>query len=553
MKNRATSPILFFILLLANPALSQTIVTKKLDSVLAALSKSTDPGFAVAVVQQGEIKYSGGFGMADLAKQKKNTVNTPFNIASASKQFTAACIYLLEQQGKLKTSDKLSKYFHDFPAYADTITIAHLIHHQSGLRDFTTLLWLKDMKLNSAYADSDAYTILTHQKSLNFHPGDDYSYTNSGYFLLALIVKQVSGQDLQEYAAQHIFKPLKMNHTGFLRNHKAANKANGYIFNGKIFTVLNPSESTIGHSHVYSIAPDWQKWFLEMKDHKVLGDSVWKNMIHPGSTKDGKVTDYAGGLMLGDYKDKATIFHGGDLYGYHSKMTWFPKEELGIIVLINNDELTAESILGAVYHTMYQTKKQVAAVKPEVAAVQATIKIDTNRYTGTYRNNGNSELNFEVTVVGSKLNVNQLWNQVEYPITAVNDSLFYIDGNENITFTFQDAIAGKTSKLTISQNNKLSHYSRLMAKTQDPESIKTYLGRYYNDEIDAYYTVFWDAGNLKIKIGESEFKTVRTGEKENYNIIGNGMNFTFHKDKNGKIDGLDLVHIRVSGLHFVKS
>jgi CubicO group peptidase (beta-lactamase class C family) len=556
MKYHLIPYFLFIAFLLPKPALAQTIVPKELDLALSKVVKSTDPGFALSIVKHGQVKYAHAFGMADLAGHRKNNVATPFDIASASKQFTAVCIYLLEQQGKLKTSDKLSKYFPDFPAYADTITIAHLIHHQSGLRDYLTLLALRNMEENAAFNEADAYAKLSLQTKLNFQPGDQYSYSNSGYFLLSMIVKQVSGQDLQEFAETNIFKPLKMYHTAFSRSHKVADKANAYVFDGKAYNEFNPVESTIGHSHVYSPVNDWQNWFNEMNSHKLLGDALWAKMLNPANTNNGTVTEYAGGLVIGNYKDKMAIYHGGDLSGYHSKMIWFPQEDVGIIVLTNDEAVSADNIVDVVYSSMYKTAKATpparpVKTKPKVA--QPSTSIVANRYIGVYRDNGNPEQNFEVTTKDSNLMVTQLWNLVTYPIVADNDSLFHIAHAEGITFTFKDTTAGKASKMELSQNNKLSSYTRLKKPlTPDQGTINGYLGRYYSEEIDAYYTVFQNAGKLKIKMGEMELSLVRIGEKENYHIVGIDMSLLFLRNKEAKIDGMDVEHLRVKGLHLVK-
>lgn len=191
---------LISLIFLTSNVYSQAISKDRLDSVLSSFSKAEEPGFAISIVHKGETVYAKGFGLADIRTHRRNTIHTPFNIASASKQFTAACIYLLEQQGRLKTTDLLSKYFKALPAYADTITIARLIHHQSGLRDYSTLSWLRDMKTSSTDNDKDIYTILANQQSLNFKPGETHSYTNSGYYFLSRIVTLVSGQDLSEFA-----------------------------------------------------------------------------------------------------------------------------------------------------------------------------------------------------------------------------------------------------------------------------------------------------------------------------------------------------------------
>jgi CubicO group peptidase (beta-lactamase class C family) len=547
---------LFIAFLLPKPALAQTIVPKELDLALSKVVKSNDPGFALSIVKHGQVKYAHAFGMADLAGHRQNNVATPFDIASASKQFTAVCIYLLEQQGKLKTSDKLSKYFPDFPAYADTITIAHLIHHQSGLRDYLTLFALQNMKENAAFDDADAYAKLSRQKRLNFQPGAQYSYSNSGYFLLSMIVKQVSGQDLQEFAQANIFRPLKMYHTAFSHSHKVADKANAYVFDGESYSEFNPVESTIGHSHVYSPVTDWQRWFNEMNSHKLLGHALWAKMLNPASTSNGTVTEYAGGLLIGNYKDKMAIYHGGDLFGYHSRMIWFPQEDLGIIVLTNDEAVSADNVVDVVYSSIYKTAKTAAPARPvktKPKATQSSISIVPNRYIGIYRDNGNPEQNFEVTAKDSNLVVTQLWNLVTYPIVADNDSLFHIAGVDGITFNFKDTIAGKAGKMELSEKNKLSHYTRLKKPlTPDQATINGYLGRYYGEEIETYYTVFQDAGKLKIKMGEMELSLARIGEKENYHIVGIDMSLLFHRNKEAKIDGMDVEHIRIKGLHLVK-
>lgn len=555
MKNRAGFYFLPLLILFVSLVKGQSIHRQQLDSALATLVKTGEPGFSVAVVHRGKLAYTQSFGLADVKTNRKNSILTPFNIASMGKQFTAACIYLLEQKGQLNTNDKLSKYFPKLPPYAESITISHLIHHQNGLRDYITLIWLPDMDENTAYDDTEVYDMLSRQKALNFVPGSQFSYSNSGYYFLARIVKQVSGMDLQEFAGRYIFKPLRMTHTGYSRTHQIAGKANGYVLENDIFDDSNPKNSTIGQGNVYSVVTDFQKWFQEMKDHKVLGEAVWQKMLTPASTSGGEPTKYGGGLKIGNYNGKEAISHGGDISGYHSGMYYLPKEDLGVVVLGNNDNIHGPAVYNVIFNTLY---KQAQA--PPRETVKATpkiplsaVRLDSSRYVGHYTFDSDSTLNMEVNVKDSKIMMYQIWNEEEYPIEPYNDSLFYVKGVEGIIFGFHDIINGKANKMVIDQNNRLTSCTRTNKKLSiDKESVNELTGRFYSSEIDARYVLINDNGKLKVKIGSTEFKTSHSQGKETFNILGNGMKLVIHRNEHAIVDGFDLIHVRVNKLRFVK-
>ncbi|WP_157274178.1 serine hydrolase [Pedobacter sp. BAL39] len=552
MKSLLFYSLLLFSFFHPTSSKGQTIDPTKLNSALAALTKPDEPGFSVAIVQNSKVRYAQAFGMSDIVLKKRNTVGTPFNIASMSKQFTAACIYLLEREGKLATSDKLSKYFPDLPSYADSITITDLIHHQNGLRDYITLFWLRDMTEDSAYGPSSTYQILAKQKSLNFSPGTSFSYTNTGYYFLSEIVRKVSGQDLQVYAQQNIFNPLKMKHTSFSRTHAVKNKANGYYHNGEQFIIHNQLDSTIGQGNAYSIVADWKYWLQEMKNHKLLGAQVWRKMTSPASTIDEKPTGYGGGLLIHDFQGRSTIDHGGDLSAYHSKMTYFPKEDLGIVVFSNNSEIGGSMLTESIYNQLFKTKDSSATSK-NVSFVKDTIRnitLDTSRYTGFYRIKDSEAFTLEVKVAEHKLTVNQLWNASEYAIVPDNDSLFHIDGNKDIGFEFIHFKDGKSDEVIIHQNNQHTAAKRMTIIPSIATNIDAYLGVFYNPEIDAVYEVMNDKGSLKLKIAKSELRLSSTGQKDKYNIPENGMQVTFTRSGDDRIDGLKLNHIRVKDLLF---
>ena len=546
------SLLISFIFLTSN-ACSQSISKERLDSVLSSFSKADEPGFAISIVHKGKTVYANGFGLADVKTHRKNTIHTPFNIASASKQFTAACIYLLEQQGKLKTTDLLSKYFKGLPAYADTITIAHLIYHQNGLRDYDSLLWLRDMRIDHTDTDKDAYNILASQQSLNFKPGTSYSYTNSGYYFLARIVKLVSGQDLSAFASNHIFNPLGMKNTGFSRSHRVQGKANAYLKNGKDYAKFNPTSPIIGQSNVYSSADDWDKWFNEMRTHQLLGDKVWKNMTTPGINNDGTALVYAGGLEIKPFQEKQTISHGGDLPGYHSFMCYFTTDDLGIIILINNDDCSREDILHATYDVIYTKNNISSLIQKNLHKTAESTKTtgDITKYTGTYQLDTRPERKFELVNNNDALFVIQRWNGTKYSILPLKDSLFYLDGVD-ITFGFKDQQHHQFSKMGITQDGKLTWASRVNDSGISEQELNEASGSYYSREIDTHYFLKKNGIHLDLLIGSAHFKPVSLGTEGKFYVPGPGFTLTFRKNKSHQIDGFVLDHVRIKGLLFTK-
>jgi len=180
------------------------------DAIFSEWNNETTPGCGLGIIQDGKLIYGRGYGLANLEYGIPNSKESVFRIASTSKQFTAACIILLAEQGSISLEDKLSSFFPDFPSYADTITVQHLLNHTSGIRDYLQLSYLKGIGEDDYYQDSDIMSWLINQRELNFSPGEEHLYSNSGYWLLGQIVNKVSGMNMAQYAQQKIFQPLGM-------------------------------------------------------------------------------------------------------------------------------------------------------------------------------------------------------------------------------------------------------------------------------------------------------------------------------------------------------
>src|SRR6266481_2181907 len=257
------------------------------DEVFSDLTKPGSPGCALGVYRDGKIIYAKGYGLANVEENVAITPQSVFDIGSTSKQFTAASILLLEKQGKLSINDDIRKYVPELPEYGQKITILQLLNHTSGLRDYLTLMELAGTNVDSVTTDEDALTMIVRQKALNFAPGSDWLYSNTGFFLLAVIVKRVSGKTLREFAAENIFAPLEMSHTQYRDDHTslipnralaydAKEKGGGYKLDVSYF------EQT-GDGAVHTSVEDLLKWEENFYRGQIGGKEFLSEIQEPAS------------------------------------------------------------------------------------------------------------------------------------------------------------------------------------------------------------------------------------------------------------------------------
>ena len=313
--------------------------TAAVDEVFSDLTKAGSPGCALGVYRDGKIVYSKGYGLANLEENVPITPQSVFDIGSTSKQFTAASILLLEKQGKLSVNDDVRKYIPELPDYGQKITILHLLNHTSGLRDYLTLMELAGINTDSVTTDEDALKMIARQKALNFAPGSDWLYSNTGFFLLSVIVKRVSGKTLREFAAEDIFMPLEMTHTQFRDDHTSliANRAMAYDAKekgGGYSLDVSYFEQT-GDGAVHTSVEDLLKWDENFYSGQIGGKDFLSEIQEQGKLNSGKVLDYAKGLFIADYRGLHTVSHGGSWGGYRAELLRFPEQHFSVACLCN--------------------------------------------------------------------------------------------------------------------------------------------------------------------------------------------------------------------------
>ena len=276
-------------------------ITVKVNRLFAPWDKPDSPGCALAIIKDGRLIYKRGYGMANLELNVPITPQTVFYVGSCSKQFVAFCIALLAQQKKLSLDDDIRKYIPEMPDYGMPITINHLIHHTSGLRDYLSLEEIAGIPLGF-YHQQQALKLIARQRALNFRPGEEYLYSNSGYLLLAEIVARVSGQSLASFAQEKIFKPLGMKNSRFHDDYSKLikNRASGYFPDNEGKDKFKNFISTfdcVGSGGLYTSVEDLFLWDQNFYHHHLGGPDLTQMMEKPGRLNNGQKLHYGFGLI----------------------------------------------------------------------------------------------------------------------------------------------------------------------------------------------------------------------------------------------------------------
>ena len=323
-------------------AYPRTELTIQVDELFAEWDGETSPGAVVGIFMDGRIIYSKGYGVANLDYDIPITPQSVLRIGSISKQFVAMCIAILAEQGKLSFDDDIRTYLPEMPDYGNQVTIHHLLHHTSGIREYLALVNLIGKPEGSVfgYTTRELVELLSRQQKLNFEPGSQFSYTNSGYFLLAEIVTRVSGMKASAFAQENIFEPLSMTQTRFYDDPNAIirNQAFGYSpkrDGGYRLDILR--SDVIGDLGVITTVEDFLHWDNNFYENK-LGAGT-KNLITMmftrGRTSSGEDLSYALGLEFDSYRGLKTMGHGGSAVGYVAEFLQFPEQRFSVVILSN--------------------------------------------------------------------------------------------------------------------------------------------------------------------------------------------------------------------------
>ena len=312
----------------------------KVNQLFAGWNRSDSAGAALAVTKDGEVIYKHGYGMANLEYDIPITSATVFDIASVSKQFAGFAIATLSHEGRLSLDDDIRMYLSDVPDFGNTITIRHLLHHTSGLRDWVQSLVIAGVGMDDVISFKHILKMVRHQKALNFEPGEAFLYSNTGYNLLAEIVETVTGHSFREWTDTNIFKPLAMTNSHFHDVYEMILKNRAYSYhtveNDRFKEAVN-NTTALGSSSLYSTVEDLAKWSLNFDNTRIGEQTVIEQMHQCGVLNDGEQISYAFGLNIGKYRTLKTVGHSGSWRGFRSHLIRFPDQKFGVVILCNLD------------------------------------------------------------------------------------------------------------------------------------------------------------------------------------------------------------------------
>jgi len=567
MRARKFAVVLAVGLFLAGVCRSQTLapgVAKELDQVFAKWDKPDSPGCALGVYRDGRTVYKRGYGMEDLNENVKITPSTVFHVASMSKQFTAASIVLLAQQGKLSLDDDVRKYIPELPDFGQKITIRHLVHHTSGLRDQWNLLELAGWRYSKdLITDDDVMSVMTRQKELNFKPGERHVYCNTGYTLLGLIVKRVSGMSLREFTTKNIFEPLGMTHTFFRDDHARIIKhdAVGYEQEpGKSFEISITNFDTVGATSLHTTVEDLQLWDENFYHPKVGGEAFVQQMLQRGKLNNGEELDYAFGLVHGKYRGLPTVDHGGADAGYRSDLTRFPEQHFSASVLCNSAETDPSSLVRKVADVVLAKEIQAAEAKlpakelpAKTTAASITLTAEQLKpYAGLYWNRQDDAF-VKIAVKDGKLDVDSGGDE-PLVLKPFAESRFHIADKpwgDEVEIHFVQARGDQRWRLEQSfGGGKPSVFEAAEAATPTASELAQYVGAYVSEEIDPVYRIVVDGDKMSLERLKHKPDILRPAVRDVFS--GDIGTVRFVRDANGSVSGFVLNAGRIQNFHFSK-
>lgn len=313
---------------------------KSIDSLFSKYT-SSKPGGQLAISKHGKLIYSNAWGLSDIENDIQFTTTTLTEAGSISKQFVAAAVLILQQQGKLSLSDDVRLYIPELPDYHHKITIEHLIHHTSGIREWSSLAALSGWpRTTKAYRNSDVLDFICMQKQLNNIPGTEFIYSNSNYILLTEIVERISGKSLDEFTRAHIFLPAGMKKTLWRDNYRKVVKDRAIAYSGRDSTYLldMPNESVYGPGGLLTTSEDLLKWNDFFLSGKLGGDELLKKQLEIVDINTGAISNYGAGLFIEKVRGQKKIYHTGQTAGYTGVLESFPDIGLSIAWLSNTTE-----------------------------------------------------------------------------------------------------------------------------------------------------------------------------------------------------------------------
>jgi CubicO group peptidase (beta-lactamase class C family) len=504
----------------------------------AKLSPPNAPGCAIGVSLDGKSVFEKGFGMAEMEYQIPITPKTIFESGSVAKQFTAAAIVALSLDGKLGLDDPVKKYIPEMPDYGAPLTIRHLLNHTGGLRDWGSVMALTGVgRGDRVISQALAIDVITRQKALDFTPGAEYSYSNSGYNLLAEIVERVSKQKFPAFLEERFFKPLGMTNSSWRDDYQRIVPGRAQAYEGPLagpWRLSMPIMNVYGNGGMLTTVGDWLKWNA-MLDSKSLGAPLVDALETQGVLNDGRRIPYALGLVVDEVNGHRRVWHNGSTAGYQTVLTRYPDLKLSVAIMCNS-----ASRNGPLERDIFT---EIIGPIPPPQPATVDIKVDElQKYVGLWRD---EQTHFPVrtTIVEGTLRFD---GAVMRP---VGEGAFRL-GQSKVTF-----VRGTDGKLLSMQLDNPNGSTRLVADTAwtpTPDDLSSFSGRWYSEEADATVSIVVENGQAFLTQRPNNRFTLRPVFKDHFLVERAGVILWLTRDASGRVVKLHAGASRLRDMPFVR-
>lgn len=473
----------------------------RIDALFEQLREGDRPGLAVAVIENGETVFARGYGLASLEHRIPITPSTVFDIASISKQFAGLSVAMLVEEGAISLDDDVRTHLPELADFGPAITVDHLVHHTSGIRDWPGALAVAGWSFDDVISFDQILDFAFHQRTLNFEPGSEYTYSNTGYNLLAETVARVSGRSFREWTDERLFQPLGMTSTHFHDDHTevVANRAFGYAPDDEGGWHLTPNNLTaLGSSSLYTTVEDLAKWVANFEAGTVGGDALelWAT---PGVLNDGSENPYAFGIVNGEYRGMPMLQHSGSWASFRTQLTYLPERRLGVVVLANHPANTgahAQAVLDAWLDPAHGEDEgrdgAQAAATAEHEGDGASVSVARDRmaeYAGVYRLGPGWYV--DITLGPDGLTA-QATRESAFPMTPRSETEFWVDGYGS-SITFLRGAGGEVDAIEYRGERRPKMGLRTPMSAQ---ALARLAGTYESDELRTAYEVAVDGEGL---------------------------------------------------------
>ncbi len=531
---------------------------QKIDSLFISWNQPNHPGGSVGIMKEGKIIFSRAYGLASLEYLVPNTPDTRFNIASVSKQFTSMGIVLLQFQGKLSLNDDVRNHLPDLPDFETPITIRHLIHHTSGMRSLHALLGMAGWRGDDSRTNEDLFRFMKNQKDLNFKPGEEYLYCNTGYMLMADIIEKITEEKFASWMHDNVFEPLGMINTYVEDDYSRVVPVNATSYRGSARQGFSRSVEFwgyVGSGNIHSTTNDLLVWMTNFYHPQTGWEDAFQMMQTQGILNNGDTLDYAFGINVNKYKGEQRISHSGSIGGYRSMIQAFPDHELNIAILTNFSTSNVGAKLNKISDVLLKLE---ADAEPELitAGSISSKHISGSALEGFCGHYWNEKGRYTRKIYLKDDTLRYFRPESsESKLLPLGENTFQM---VNVAFEIKvsfEILPNKQKVMMVQVDDD----DPILSESFEPPEITTkllhsYTGRYYSPELDTHYSLYVQGDSLLIgnhsRHGDFKINIIR--EDDLSGESGAFSEIKVKRDKKKRILGLLVSNGRVRDLWFKK-